>query len=351
MIYTNILKKISAVALLLCAALTMNAQDNQLGGEKLFIEPGGEAKVMITLANSDYVRGITGVIELPEGLSFVTAGEEEDGITPLKAVAVQNDRIDKGSQAIVAQNAGIKGTKRAALVFLGKIAAGEGPILSFDVKADEKFKGCPEITVSEIMVASTANEDLKIPAVGPDREVTFTATDTEVTAGDAFTLDINMENGFDCYGCACYFILPKGITLAEEESYLLGERTKGFNTKFFDKGNGKYLISLLPTLAGMKILKIEGTSGAIVTLNLVADKDFTEGIIQLMDGYAVNYDSELFYAKSNGCALAQPTGINGINADDDANGEMYNMSGVRVKNAKGIVIKRVNGKFVKTVVK
>ena len=183
---------------------------------------------------------------------------------------------------------------------------------------------------------------------------TVNVADSEVSAGEEFTIDVNVSNETPFSGFQLDLVLPKGISVKTTDGtpcvWLSSERTNGnhpfFTSRIMEDGTLRLLS------ASMNGATFDGTEGAIAHITLVADDkaptgSYRVGIERAL--LAANGETQVPSAAPFTIRVSNATGINGIEANDDVDFGIYDLSGRKMSGnsanlKKGVYI--INGKKV-----
>lgn len=373
MMNKNIFRKLSATALLLLAGFGAANADNKLSMGNLFIKPGETKTVEINLQNDDEISIINCFINLPKGLTLIESGDEPvvdkdktgattDSICFYKTA--KTDRTKSIAKVQISQNdrQRAEGGQQYTLIIwdfpfaTNKLSAGNGAVIALDVKADaENLPGVQDLTLTDMDVLAGKtkigiNDTLaKVINAASDFNVTLSSEGATVKAGEEVTIPVSLKNNAEFWSYVVYVQVPSNLQLVKAEP---ASRCSGtIDTQ--DRGNGLYNFMFVP----IGLTNITGSEGAILNLTVKAADDFAADTTMTISRFeGMDMDMQYYYAEdlTVNVKFDQTSGINTA-ADDssaDSKSAVYDLSGRRVSsNAKGVLLKRVNGKMVKVIVK
>lgn len=324
-----------------------------------FLKPGEKGTITIGLKNADAIDAIQADVTLPEGLSFVPKSEGSS-----RLVANQTGRMEnlKGWTFVLQQKKSDKQTASVVAVGGDAIEAGEGDIITIDVNVDANYTGTNNVAINGVQLVNTAG-DLSTPAgttgkvCSTNDQMFVTAAIDPITVGTPQTVTFSID--FDkevVRNVAFNVVLPQGLTVVE------GSPAEGSICPNHDASyrNGVYVVMIKDFFESDNFSATKGDFGSF---QVVADDSFVDGSEILIknvhaigstpgaDGKSVEYYAEDFNIK---VSLDKSTGINGVNADEFAEGAdgIYQLNGVRTdKMQRGVNIVVKNGKTVKVVKK
>lgn len=373
MMNKNIFRKMSAAALLLFAGLGVANADNKLSMGNLFIKPGETKTVEINLQNDDEISIINCFINLPKGLTLIESGDEpvvdkdETGATTDSICfykTAKTSRTEGIAKVQISQNdrQRAEGGQQYTLLIWDfplatkKVSAGNGAVITLDVKAAAEF---PEkvqdltLTDMDVLVGKNkveVNDTLaKVINAVSDYNVTLSSEDVTAKAGEEVTIPVSLANKAEFWSYIVYANIPANLQLVKAEP---ASRCNG-EIKTKEIGDGLYRFFFVPS----DLKNITGNEGAILNLTVKTADDFAaDTTLTLSNFNGMNMDELYYYAEdlTVNVKFDQTSGINTA-ADGnsaDANSAVYDLSGRRVSsNAKGVLLKKVNGKMTKVIVK
>lgn len=324
-----------------------------------FLKPGEKGTLTIGLKNAGDVDYIQTRVTLPEGLSFVSEEEGSDMF-----VANETGRMNDWTLAMKQTK-----TSKQTAVILGiandeAIHAGEGDVITFDVNVDANYTGTNNIVLSEVQLGSpdapiVYPEGTEGKICSTDDQMFVTAAIDPITVGTPQTVTFSLDFDKQIMNAAAFqVVLPQGLTVVED-SPEVGSICPNHEASYID---GQVVVIVKNI---MKAYDFSATKGDFASFKVVADESFVDGSEILVKNvhavgntvdengkkHGVEYFAEDFNIKVN---LDQSTGINGVNADEFAEGAdgIYQLNGVRTdKMQRGVNIVVKNGKTVKVVKK
>ena len=324
-----------------------------------FLKPGEKGTLTIGLKNATDVDAFQAYVTLPEGLSFVPKTEGSERFVANKASRMEGL---KGWTLSLQQKKSDKQT--AALLALGDegIKAGEGDIVTFEVNVDANYTGANNIVLSGIQLTDTEGgyvtpADVQGKVCSTDEQVFVTAAMDPIVVGTPQTITFNLDFAKQIVRYAAFqVVLPQGLTVVEG-SPEAGSICPNHEAAYVD---GQVTVMVDDIFENDDF---SATKGDFASFKVVADDSFVDGSEILIKnvnvlgnvagetGKFARYYGEDFNIK---VSLDQSTGINGVNADEFAEGAdgIYQINGVRTdKMQRGVNIVVKNGKAVKVVKK
>lgn len=365
----NIFRKLSAAALLLLAGFGVANADNKLSMGNLFIKPGETKTVEINLQNDDEISFISCFINLPKGLSLVENGEKDveknaetgDTISVVNFFkAAKTDRSKDINKVQISQNdrQRAEGGQQYTLMVWDfplatkTLSAGNGSVIAFDVKADAEFPAkVQQLTLADIDVRGAEISDTFTNVINAvsDFNVALSSEGAMVKAGEEITIPVSLKNNAKFWSYVVYANIPANLQLTKVEP---ASRCNGQIAQK-EMGNGVYRFFYVPN----DLKNITGNDGAILNLTVKAADDFAaDTLITLRNFSGMDMDELYYYAEDLNVSVKfdQTSGINTA-ADDNSvasKSAVYDLSGRRVSSdSKGVLLKKVNGKMVKVIVK
>ena len=264
-------RKLFMMSLLSCIALTMQAE--RLYIEDFGISPGETKTMSICLENELTYVGFQFNMILPEGLS-ISVDSPKSYLT---------ERTQNQTSFSIGQN----GNKYTFLAFafpLTDITGNNGAILNLEVTASEdmvvgsnhiiEFTEITFQTEDDAVMWEVASLEQTVTVVEapaePDNR--FYIEDFEIEAGGTYRLPFNLTNKGVFNWFTATLTLPEGLSFSGKLTY---NEARVTGSKIYD--DTEYPAD------GSKVLNLdfsarndfEGTEGALVYLNIVADADFT----------------------------------------------------------------------------
>ena len=274
------------INMLLCLASIMGATaQDRFYINDFSINPGETKMVEIMLDNPTAFTALQAEIYLPNGLTI----EEEDGeylfdLTDRKARnhTISSTTLSNGAIRILIASQTLK-----------EFSGTSGALVTFNIIADESFSGQKMIELKNVL-ASEANmtehalpntscvvtvEGYEPPAPTEDR---FYINDFSINPGETKMVEIMLDNPTAFTALQAEIYLPNGLTIEEEDGEYLFDLT---DRKARDHTISSTTLSngAIRILIASQTLKVfSGTSGALVTFNVIADESFSgSGVIEI----------------------------------------------------------------------
>ena len=336
--------------------------------EKAYLIPGQTAKLTIKLNNTVVVGTVGATINLPEGLSFVKSNEEEDGTyTPVMSTT---DYSKKASLVTVTTKPNI------AHFTVGKntpFQPGNGDLITFDVNVAEDFAIKGDVVLNEILGAYAEydeNDNIKLEqypgeptstTVYNENELCYpSVADFSINPGERKTITLDLKDEKHLISLLGWNVaMPEGLSIDPDSYEAVKARIPYHDVAI--KVSGRLVIRPNATSLKFEDLDFKGTSGPLVSFDVIADEKFSgdttikfynfEATTKAIDGKVDNY-----YAKDITVKVTKgnpSTVINNIESDFASKADgIYTISGLKVdKLVKGINIVVKDGKATKVVKK
>ena len=352
----NFFKGLLMLMLAFFATTSALAQELKLSAEKCFLAPGETTSVVVNLTNEEKAFFLTGYVQLPEGLSFVSEG---DVINHAKV-----GRTEKNKSFSLRFEKTTYDEQRGYFnfTFLSGLEAGNGEIFTFEVKASDKLALSQVITFDKVNITPVDNSkpifeqgSFNVLACNSEYKLDFTVDPIKVTVGKPTKVAVNL--GFEkdkLAGLQFDLVLPAGLK-AVNTPEVVEERCPDHFANL--AANGHFVV--IPTY---KPVDFVGTSGQLCSFEIQADENFVDGSeiqfnnILAATGGAIDVPSVAYYAPNLKVKVVKDgtaTGINGIESDFAAKADgIYTISGLKVnKLVKGVNIVVKDGKATKIVKK
>lgn len=354
----NFLKGLMMLMLAFFATTSALAQGLKLTVEKCFLAPGETTSVIVSLTNDEKVSLVTGYVQLPEGLTFVT---EEGKSGYIQSAKIGRCATDKSFTLNFVRTT--YDDQRAYFNFdlLRGLAAGTGEVMSFDVKATDKLAISQNITFDKVNISPANRENpiaeqgsFNVLACNSEYKLDFTVDPIKVTVGKPTKVAVNL--GFEkekLAGLQFDLVLPAGLK-AVNTPEVVEDRCPAHFANL--AANGHFVVM------ASRPVDFVGTSGQLCSFEIQADETFVEGSeiqfndIRAVTGGAVGVPSIPFFAPNLKVKVVKDgtaTGINSIESDFAAKADgIYTVSGLKVnKLVKGVNIVVKDGKATKVVKK
>ena len=242
------------------------------------ITAGGTATITVNMDNQPDIAGFQFDMIMPEGLSVVSNSKGKM-IFDLNAdriddhVVISNIRTN-GQVAVLSYSASTE-------PYIGT----SGKILTFQVKADDTYKGTHNIEVVDIKMSTSLGKKVEVqttasitvngPTASYSNGITFTPN-VDITAGGTATITVNMDNQPDIAGFQFDMIMPEGLSVVSNSK---GKMIFDLNA---DRIDDHVVISNIRTNGQVAVLSYSastepyiGTSGKILTFQVKADDTYT----------------------------------------------------------------------------
>lgn len=348
---TNFFKGLSALAFFLVASIA-SAQTVKFTADKVFVNPGETATVTVSVESDVDVKSFSGEIALPEGLSFVETGTDNEYACEL------GENFADATKTL----SGTDGRKAKFLVGGNDPVQDKNVLFTFEVQADGAIAAKGDIEFSNLVAAYQLKkytaDNFKSMFVNNDFVVSPIISDFTILPGETKTVEIAFETEQPMVGFACVIQLPEGLSI-DKKSIKTTERTVNHKVIKGDRKNGLY-VGLTAQLTAQDN-KFIGTEGAVMTFDVTAAEDFGMGgeivLTEILSNAQENfqaaivelYSPDVVATVTNGTA----TGVNGIDANIYGNAEgIYNLNGMRTDRLqKGVNIIKQSGKTIKVIKK
>lgn len=340
----------SATALLLATgAGCLLAQEGgvSVSMDRFFIAPGGTATVYVNMDNDVDVSSVTGTIVLPEGLSFVAAGEGN------AKVCAATERSAEGA---IVQLTGSDSVGKLLVTNSEPLSGNSGAIIAFDIEAADELPASATITLSGFKGARGTEayvmDDSRGMAVNEDNRITMAMGDIAVAPGQKATVSVELQNEAELENLQCDITLPQGLTL-EEGSFAPTERlNSSYSFRAGSLADGTVRVVLFSMPQGGVHSTISGTSGPLFTFDVTATEELPETAnIKLSNIIAASPEAVGYYADDAEASVTNSvlTGISGVNAQGKYSQEIYTVGGVRTETTtQGVnIIRKDDGTVVK----
>ena len=272
------MKKLLSIAFGLLMAVSSFAATNGLTfTPSVDITAGGTATITVNMDNQPDIAGFQFDMIMPEGLSVVSNSKGKM-IFDLNAdriddhVVISNIRTN-GQVAVLSYSASTE-------PYVGT----SGKILTFQVKADDTYKGSHNIEVVDIKMSTSLGKKVEVqttasiavngPAESYSNGITFTPN-VDITAGGTATITVNMDNQPDIAGFQFDMIMPEGLSVVSNSK---GKMIFDLNA---DRIDDHVVISNIRTNGQVAVLSYSastepyvGTSGKILTFQVKADDTY-----------------------------------------------------------------------------
>ncbi len=339
----------SATALLFAASAgAMMAQEGvSVSIDRFFIAPGGTATVYVNMDNDVDVSSVTGTIVLPEGLSFVSAGEGN------AKVCAATERSQQGA---LVQLTGTETVGKLLVTDSKPLSGNSGAFFSFDVEAAEELPATSQIALSGFKGARGTEayvaEESRGMAVNEDNKITLSMADVTVAPGEKTTLSVNLANTAELQNLQCDITMPAGLAI-DTESLAATERlndTYSFRTATLADGRVRVILYTMSQNAVQRV--ISGNEGALFTFGVTATEELPETAnIKISKIVAASPEAVGYYGEDAlvGVTNSALTGISGVEAQGRYSEEIYTVGGVRTETTKqGVnIIRKEDGTVVK----
>lgn len=270
----NIFTRLYALALLLIVCAINAMADNKVYVGDVRVGIGETVTVPVCLDNTDSIVGLQLDLVLPEGLSYV-----EESVSQNTARALKRNY---GVSAVPQANGNLR--ILLASTNLVPIPAGDGWIVTIDLKADAKLKVSSPISVTNVVAsdktgvkkaqiaageqANVTNTDLAmtvVPAISCDENSEIT-----IKPGEEFTVDFILNNDKTLYGMQGEIVIPEGFEIVPglEGDFIYTDRLPvQYSIASNDvEGAKRFVISSLDKDAA----GLQGTSGVLFSIKLRA---------------------------------------------------------------------------------
>jgi hypothetical protein len=214
-----------------------------------------------------------------------------------------------------------------------------------DANQDGKVNGTDIVVVANIVLGRSSAPVRKAPAVTASGSATLSIEPFDITAGSEATMTIDLNNPDDVLTLVQFDLtLPKGLsikTVGGDYDIDMAGRTSWRKHSLDANLNDGYYTFLLKSDSNTPI---DGTSGGIITVTLVADATFTGGKIVIDNTVLTTPEEVEINPVRYEYSLEGATAIEGAEIVKTDDGFIYDLSGRRVTDAKrpGIYIR--NGK-------
>jgi len=282
----------SALLMMFFLAQAVSAlADTKLYMEDFGIAVGETKEVALILNNDKDATAIQAKLELPAGLTYV------DG-----SVALTERVKGRGADVQASTTTG----KLVILLTDATIDAGEGAVVTFEVKRNTLVDGEYELKISDIVVSDAAAEQIntveeatvKVEAVGLNDCIFTAAESIEVLVGQEYQIDVNLTN--DGVNNLSAFqgklTLPEGLEVVpgEDGKFIYSDRIPAKAEFKFQEYEGYTSF----VLSSSKNDLITGEEGVIFSFKVKATKDLAENTEILL--------SDLRVAATTGQSAAAP---------------------------------------------
>ena len=343
-ISSRMTKGLLLTMLFLTQAVVSSAQV-KLYMEDFTIASGETKEVALLLDNDKEATVLQAKFVLPAGLEYVPGS------------VAKTDRV-KGRGAEVQAS-----TSTGSLVIVetdGTIAAGEGAVITFQVRRDNLQDGNHQIYMYDIVVSDADANQLNteeelfvnVKALGLD-DCAFAAADesVEMNVGDEYQFDITLTNE-GVYNLSAFegkLILPEGLEIVpgEEGMFIYSNRIPGKAEFKFQEFEG-YTSFVLSSSSNYLI---DGTEGVIFSFKVKANAPL-ESVIKLAElrVAATTGQSALLHDVAISVKVVKPYTIGDVNNDgeitaNDASLVLQLVAGKITPDAEGIIYEAadVNG--------
>ena len=241
------------------------------------INPGETKQVEILLDNAIAYTALQADIFLPEGLSI----EEEDGeyifdLTDRKARnhTISSTTLSSGAIRILIASQTLK-----------EFNGNSGPLVTFNIIADESFSGQKMIEMNNILASEASmtehslpdesctvtEEGFEPPVSAEDR---FYINDFSINASETKEIEMILDNPTAFTALQADIFLPEGLSIEEEDGEYIFDLTdrKARNHTISSTSLSSGAIRIL--IASQTLKEFNGNSGALVTFQLTASSDF-----------------------------------------------------------------------------
>jgi len=173
-------------------------------------------------------------------------------------------------------------------------------------------------------------------------ETTLSFENFSIEAGKTSTLTIDLNNpNMTVWNMQFDMILSEGLSVAKDEDgyfnmFLKSARAPRHTIDANEVEGVYYVLIYTSNAAGIK-----NNSGALATIDIMADENFKTGSVVLLNIQATNTDNAKFDLEPVTLNItADPTSIKGVAECAVKSTEVYDLSGRRVKGqaAKGVYI-------------
>ena len=337
--------------------------------EKAYITPGQTATLTIKLNNTVVVGTVGATINLPEGLTFVKGKISDDGsYVPVMSTT------EFSKKAILVTSTTKPNVAHFSIAKTGKkFQPSEGDLITFDVNVAENFGITGNIILDEGLGAY-AEYDEEGNIVAKEYKVESSTTklynanelcfpsvaDFSIAPGEKKTITLDLKDEKHLISLLSWNVkMPAGLSIDPESYEAVKDRAPLHNVSI--KKSGRLIIRPNGAATKLEELDILGTSGAIVSFDVIADASFSGdatikfydflATTKAIDGKVSQYYSKDFEVKVTKAGTA--TGINGIESDFAAKADgIYTISGLKVNQlVKGVNIVVKDGKATKVVKK
>lgn len=337
--------------------------------EKAYITPGQTATLTIKLNNTVVVGTVGATINLPEGLTFVKGKISDDGsYVPVMSTT------EFSKKAILVTSTTKPNVAHFSIAKTGKkFQPSEGDLITFDVNVAENFGITGNIILDEGLGAY-AEYDEEGNIVAKEYKVESSTTklynanelcfpsvaDFSIAPGEKKTITLDLKDEKHLISLLSWNVkMPAGLSIDPESYEAVKDRAPLHNVSI--KKSGRLIIRPNGAATKLEELDILGTSGAIVSFDVIADASFSGdatikfydflATTKAIDGKVSQYYSKDFEVKVTKGSPA--TGINGIESEFAAKADgIYTISGLKVNQlVKGVNIVVKDGKATKVVKK
>ena len=315
--------------------------------ESFDIKAGEEKELLINLTNpQDEITLVQFDLHLPTGLSIKKSGSDLDfdiaGRTSWRKHTLDASEVSGAYRFLLysSSNTLIEGTS--------------GAIIKLTVVADNSFSG-GKIVIDNTLLVSPDEKETKPEAyeytIGggetpDDGSAKLSIEPFDIMASAEKELLIDLTNPQDEITLVQFDLhLPTGLSIKKSGNDLdfdiAGRTTWRKHTLDASEVSGAYRFLLYSSSNTL----IEGTSGAIIKVTVVADNSFSGGKIVIDNTLLVSPDEKETKPAAYEYTIGEGTGISTITMDATKNAPIYNLSGQRLTTPqKGINI--INGKKV-----
>lgn len=346
------MRLIKSLLVLLLVAVGVNmasAQSIKFSIDKTFLTPGERASITVNMTSDTELSAFSGMIELPEGLSFISNKKGDKYIG-----AATNPESD----FLLAPAGSSKAKAGFMITNIKKQQPTSGAFFTIDVMVAENFASRATIKLTELLgaishggvVTRVLDDDLVADVYNVNNKIQPIIADFSIAPGETKTVEcvLNQEG----VSCLEYRLdVPAGLTISNYK--VSPTRTPEHKIK----AEGDY-VAIVPVFTADDYF-IRGKEGAIFTFDVTASEelaDNSEITIRNILGSAVTDPVTEFYAYDFKVKVTKDgtaTGINGIESDFAAKADgIYTVSGLKVnKLVKGVNIVVKDGKATKVVKK
>ena len=166
-------------------------------------------------------------------------------------------------------------------------------------------------------------------SINAQNNTKLSVEDFTISSGETKTLTVDLDNP-DMEVTLVQFdlVLPEGLSVkGGEEGIDIDRTTYKKHSISYNPDNGRIL------LASSKNSTLTGTSGAIVTIEILADASFSEGTIKLTNIEIVSPTETVVHPEDVTVIITSGSGIQSITVDGKS-GNIYDLQGRKVTDSQ-----------------